>query len=196
MKKGFELELNEGLRVWFRPVEPGDKDRLVQGLAQMSPEARYQRFFVPTAKLTAEQLRNFTEVDQRDHVAWIAVDPTSSTQRGLGIGRFVRVPEEPQVAEAAITVIDEVQHHGIGCCLLVILMVMGQKQGLRRLRAYILPENRASIHLFQKVCGFCKFIDNVMQVDLLLDETALPAASSPEGLAFREVLARVRAALN
>ena len=59
------MELRDGTPVLLRPVTPEDRERLVAGMAQLSADSRYFRFFTPLPRLAEEQLHYFTEVDQR-----------------------------------------------------------------------------------------------------------------------------------
>jgi hypothetical protein len=182
------VALQDGTRVLLRPVIPEDKSRLVQGLVQMTPQSRYLRFFTPTSKFTGEQLRYFTEVDQENHVAWIAVDPGPPGQPGLGIARFVRLNGSQALAEMALTVIDAYQHKGLGNYLLGILYLMAQARGIQVLRAIILPENRSVADWFQKLGGVCTFAGGVDQVDLPVHRDPALIPDRPEGKKFRRLL--------
>ena len=93
------IQLRDGAPVLLRPVLPEDRQRLQHGLLLMSAESRYRRFFSPMPAFSEEQLRYFTEVDQENHVAWIALDPSAPGLPGLGIARFIRNPDEPTMAE-------------------------------------------------------------------------------------------------
>ena len=87
----YAAALEDGTRVLFRRVRPDDKDRLQRGLAQLSPESRYLRFFGPLDHFTAGQLRYLTEVDFRDHFAWVATLPDLPGEPGIGIARWIRL---------------------------------------------------------------------------------------------------------
>ena len=139
-RPGFELTLAEGVPVWVRPVVPSDREGLRQGYREMSRTSRYMRFFTAGAEISAERARYFTEVDQRDHVAWCAVEPVSNL-RGYGIARFVRDTGQPDRADFAIALIDEMQGKGLGTILLAALYLLAQARGICELRSEVLPDN-------------------------------------------------------
>lgn len=137
-----EVVLRDGTRVRLRPILPEDKALLVEGFQRLSPESRYRRFMAPVQKLTDDQLRYLTEIDHVDHFAWIALDLDQPAHPGMGTARYVRIPEEPDVAEAAVTVIDDYQGRGLGTLLLEALGAVALENGIRRFRGYALEDNR------------------------------------------------------
>ena len=178
------ITLKNGHPALLRPVIAEDKNRIAQGMRQMSPSTRYSRFFGPTNALTPEQLRYFTEVDQQNHVAWIVLDPTSPEQPGLGIGRFIRCPETPEIAEAAFTVIDAWQGRGVGTYLAGILWLMARARGIQTLRAAILPENHSAITWFRRLGAHGAFAHGLEHLDLPVTSAPfmLPAISEAPSL--------------
>jgi RimJ/RimL family protein N-acetyltransferase len=146
-----EVELRDGTRVLVRPILPEDKDRLRRGLALLSPRSRYLRFHSPVTAITDQQLRYLTEVDYRDHMAWVAIDRDRPADPGMGVARYVRLPDEPAVAEAAITVADDYQGRGLGSVLLRVLGRSATEQGIRTFRSYVLDENVAMRRIFDRL---------------------------------------------
>ena len=145
------VRLRDGTEALLRPVLPEDRGRLQAGLLLMSAESRYRRFFSPQTRLDEEQLRYFTEVDQEDHVAWIALDASSTGLPGIGIARFIRMREHRETAEVAITVIDAFQGSGLGTALLAVLFLMAQNRGITTLRAVVLIENSTMTSWFRRL---------------------------------------------
>ncbi|MGI8610227.1 MAG: GNAT family N-acetyltransferase [Candidatus Dormibacteria bacterium] len=141
-----ETTLDDGTRVRFRPIRPDDKKWLERGVAQMSPESRYRRFFSPVDHLTPEQLAYFTEVDQVNHVAWVATLPQEPGEPAVAVARFVRPPASRD-AEAAVTVIDPYQGRGIGRAILVVLTDAAIKVGVERFSMFVLGENDTMMRL-------------------------------------------------
>jgi GNAT superfamily N-acetyltransferase len=112
--------LADGTRIHTRPLRPDDREKLRNGFARMSPESKYRRFFSAPSSLSESTLDYLTRTDGWDHVAVGAElgDDGADTSYGIGIARFVRLPENPAKAEAAVAVIDEMQHRGVGRLLL------------------------------------------------------------------------------
>src|SRR5689334_15015083 len=134
----------------LRRIRPEDKDGLVAGLGRLSDPSVYQRFLAPKPRLTASELRYLTEVDFTDHYAWVAV-----LERGpdviVGVGRCVRDTGDPEAAEIAVVVADDVQHRGVGTQLGEALTAAARERGIARFTATILPGNRAAHRLMARL---------------------------------------------
>jgi RimJ/RimL family protein N-acetyltransferase len=104
-------------------------------LNRLSFESRLSRFFIPIAVFSEEMLRYFTEVDQRQHVAWCAIDHSLSDHPLVGTVRFVRSRQNPQIAEMSVEVIDAYQNKGIGTTLFCLLYNIARLQGIHTLMA-------------------------------------------------------------
>ena len=184
--------LRDGSPVVVRPILPEDKERLVAGFARLSEESRYRRFGTPIRRLSEEQLRSLTEVDYDSHMAWVALDPTGPGEPGLGVARYVRLPAEPSVAEAAVTVVDSHQGLGLGSILVGILAVSAVAHGITSFRAYVLAENQAVLELLRDL-GARPHADEgpLLRVDVPIpsDPTQLP--DTPTGRVLRAVASRM-----
>ncbi len=111
------------------------------GFRSMSPGSRYHRFFAYVPGLSDAQLRYFTEVDQVNHVAWVAMAAGQALDGGLGVARFVRIREQPEIADFSFAVIDAMQRKGLGRALLAMLHLLAAERGVKALSATCLPEN-------------------------------------------------------
>ena len=141
--------LRDGARVVFRPIRPTDKAALRRGMKMLSPESRYHRFFAAVDHLSPAQLRYFTEIDYNDHFAWLAVLSDARPQLGIGVARYIRLPKDPEAAEAAVTVVDNYQRQSIGTALLRLLARSAIEHGIRRFVMAVLGENDAMLQLVQ-----------------------------------------------
>ncbi|HEY4240951.1 MAG TPA: GNAT family N-acetyltransferase [Kofleriaceae bacterium] len=131
--------LQDGTEVVLRLLAPEDKVLLREGFERLSPASRYARFLAPKHALTDEELRYLCEIDQRDHFAIGAIRADDAT--GLGIARFIRLPNEPRTAEAAIAVADEVQGRGLGKLLFLRLVAAAAERDVDRFRCELLGTN-------------------------------------------------------
>ena len=146
--------LRDGTCVVLRLVCPEDKPIIAAGFARMSPQARYARFLAPKTELKAEELVYLTEMDQETHFALGAVREDgdgSGNAVGLGIARFIRLPNEHATAEAAVAVADEAQGKGLGKLLFLRLCAAAAERGIERFRCEVLGSNTSMATLIQKL---------------------------------------------
>jgi RimJ/RimL family protein N-acetyltransferase len=184
------LRLRDGTRTRLRPVVPADKARLADGFASLSPRSRYLRFHGAIGFLTDRQLAYFTEIDYRDHMAWVAIDEDRPEQPGMGVARYVRLADDPEVAEAAITVADAYQGRGLGTVLLTVLGGSARRNGIHTFRSYVLAANTAMITLFRSLGATVRDDgDSVFRVDLALPDDPDELPDTPAGRVVRELAA-------
>jgi RimJ/RimL family protein N-acetyltransferase len=131
-----------------RPIRPDDKQALRSGLHRLSDASVYRRFLSPKPNFSAAELRYLTEVDGKDHVAFVIDDPDNECEL-IAVGRWVRLADEPATAEIAITVADCWQRKGIGTLLARTLAVEARNQGIRRFSATIASENEPALRLLE-----------------------------------------------
>jgi RimJ/RimL family protein N-acetyltransferase len=142
--------LQDGSAVLIRPIEPGDKARLADGLARLSQETIQRRFLAAKPRFSSSELRYLTEVDARDHIALVALladDPDTL----VAVARCVRLPDRPGVAELAVIVGDPWQGQGLGRRLGQLLADEARAVGVRRFAATMLGENVAARRLMRTI---------------------------------------------
>ena len=183
--------LPDGGEVQLRPIRPEDKERLQAGLRRLSPRSRYRRFLSEPETLSPKELRYLTEVDQVDHLAWVAFDPRQPDEPGLGVARCVRLADEPQVAEVAVTVVDEHQGRGLGTLLLGVLGAAAAAQGIRAFRGFVLASNHDMLEILTQLgaqVGEREGAASWFEVPVRRDLDQLP--DSPLARAFRALAER------
>ena len=160
------MHLDNGVEVVIRPIRPDDKALLVEGVAQLSDESAYRRFLGPKHELSLRELRYLTEVDFADHVALVAVRPDEPGTM-VGVGRWVRLAGDPEAAEVAYLVADELQGHGLGSALVDALAGCARDRGVRRFVATMLPDNAAARRVFAHVSDDVqtRIVNGVAQVE-------------------------------
>lgn len=183
--------LRDGTRALIRPIRPEDKTKLEEGLALLSPRSRYLRFHGVVGHLSEAQLRYFTEIDHRDHLAWVATDEDHPDAPGMGVARYIRLADEPTVAEAALTVLDEYQGRGLGTVLLAVLGESAIANGIRTFRNYVLADNQAMLGLFQELdAELTEEPFGVYRVDYPLPDDPELLPDTPAGRVIRAVATR------
>lgn len=144
------VRLRSGVEVLVRPIAPGDKGLLTAFHAGLSSESSYRRFLAPKPRLSDRELRDLTEVDFRDHVAFVAVQAQAPGALA-GVARWVRSTSDPAAAEFAFVVTDDLQRQGLGTALVARLAESARELGIRRLTATALSQNLAARRLLAGV---------------------------------------------
>jgi RimJ/RimL family protein N-acetyltransferase len=173
--------LRDGTEILIRPIRPDDREELAAGVRRLSPESRYRRFFTPTNELSASELSYLTEVDHHDHEALVALEPASG--HGIGVARFVRSADDPEVAEVAVAVADSWHNRGVATALLDRLTQRAREEGVKRFSAEILADNRPMLELIED-------LGDVTLRHLDQGSVAIEVQLPPEGIgaALRESL--------
>ncbi len=145
----FFYPIKDSTYLCFKTLEHEDKERFIAGFKKLSAKTVYQRFFGFMKELTDEQVEDFLNTDQKDHVAWSAFDIIDDELVGVGVGRFRRSAENPNEAELALTVIDEYQGKGVGSVLLAIMYYLASKNDIAIFTGTILADNTKLIRRFK-----------------------------------------------
>jgi GNAT superfamily N-acetyltransferase len=140
------IRLEDGTTVLVRPIQPTDKARLAAGLTRLSETSRQRRFLGPKPRLTQAELRYLTEVDGHDHVALVALR-LDEPQLLVAAARYVRLKDDPETAEVAVTVADDLQGKGVGRALGVMLADEARGRGVKRFSASVLHDNVPALRL-------------------------------------------------
>ena len=140
------IQARDGTQLYVRHVKPSDSDLIAKAWLQLSRETQQRRFLAPKPVLTKSDLRYLTQIDGHDHVALIALrleDP----KRLVAVARYVRLKDDPETAEVAVTVADQMQGLRIGTQLGVLLADEARGRGVKRFSASILSDNRPALKL-------------------------------------------------
>jgi GNAT superfamily N-acetyltransferase len=162
------VTLRDGSKALIRPIRADDKDALTRGLARLSPESRYRRFLRPVTSLNERELKYLTEIDYTNHFAWMAVNPDDPAD-GWGVARYVRDPKDPEVAEAAVAVVDDHQHNGIGAYLLQFLTASAIANGIHTFRAWVLGDNVEILRPLERLGASRKADHGVLKIEVELN---------------------------
>jgi GNAT superfamily N-acetyltransferase len=175
------MTLADGRVVAFGPITPAAKPLIQAAVARMSPETSRRRFFTVRRRLSDLELARLTELDGFDRFAIGAAtrDPVGDVE-GVGVARFARLAERPQVAEFALVVIDAFQRRGIGRRLLHALARAALARGIDRLRGLLLVDNLPMQRLLvEHAPGLVGFeLRDELEVELRLDARRIEALAA------------------
>jgi GNAT superfamily N-acetyltransferase len=146
---GEAVKLRDRSRVVLRPLRRDDREGIRRAFDRLSPESRYRRFFVSLRELSDGLLDVLTDVDHDHHEALVAVDPVS--EEIVGVARYVRMPAQPDRAEASVAVIDDWQGRGLGTALLERLVGRARDMGVSRFVAFTQADNRRAVEVMSQL---------------------------------------------
>lgn len=163
-----DVVLRDGGTAHLRPIHPSDADAVQTFHTGQSQNSIYMRFFAFKSRLSAKELKRFTEVDYQDRVALVI----TIGREIIGIGRYDRL-DDPVEAEVAFNIADAHQGRGIGSILLEHLAAAAREKGIRRFSAEVLPENRKMLMVFSDAGYDVKrhFDDGVVSLEFNIDPT-------------------------
>ena len=145
--QGWEIDaaLRDGTSIKIRPITPEDADGLQEMMTRMSRETVYHRFFQAKERLEPEELEAFTRLDYYKRMALIAL----RHGKIIGVGRYWRDEQEPEIADVAFAVIDDEQGKGIASRLVRYLTNYARQRGVNAFRATVLADNHVMIRVFR-----------------------------------------------
>jgi len=183
-----EAVLDDGTQIHIRLMRPDDKALLLSAWERLSPESRYRRFFAVKTSLTADEVRYLTEVDNVNHVAIGASCMRDGAEIALGVARFIRLADRPDVADAAVTVVDDFQRKGLGRLLLSRLVGAARERGIERFSCDILATNEAMRGLLHSMAPDSteRADGSTITIEMpLADVVSVPGAVDRKSLMYR-----------
>lgn len=143
--------LADGTAVCLRTITPDDAPLLRAGIAALSAESRYLRFFSPAKALPDAVIERLVDVDGHDHIGWGALCAECEGTPAIGAVHAVRMAGRSAtggaMAEYSVAVADAFQGQGLGRMLTAALLIDCRAEGLETLDLHILSENVAAKHL-------------------------------------------------
>ncbi|MEE4205639.1 MAG: GNAT family N-acetyltransferase [Erythrobacter sp.] len=148
-----DTHLDDGTPICIRTVRRDDEARLRAGIARLSPQSRYLRFFSGMREPPQGVIDKLLDVDGHNHIAWGAIRTDLADRPALGVVHAFREAERPERAEFSVAVIDE--YHGLGLARLLTATLLHdcRREGLDTLAVSILPENASAIRLTRLLGG-------------------------------------------
>jgi GNAT superfamily N-acetyltransferase len=138
------MRLRDGTEAAIRAIGPDDKERLRNAFRALEPTSIYTRVFHAKKDLSDEELRKLTEIDPaREAALVVTVD-----DRIIAVGRYIVTDD--RCAEVAFTVEEDYQRNGLAGTLLRGLVQVARERGLAHFEAFVLPENRPMLSVFER----------------------------------------------
>ena len=146
-----DVILRGGETLRLRPPRETDTDEILEFFGALSERSLYLRFhgFPRLGPEVAEQL---VDPNWRERGALVGTFLEDGRERIVAVANYVRL-RDPAVAEAAFAVADEYQRRGIGTRLVEQLATRAGSEGIERIVAEVLADNRGMLGVFEAL-GF------------------------------------------
>jgi acyl-CoA synthetase (NDP forming)/RimJ/RimL family protein N-acetyltransferase len=175
-----DVILRDGRTLRLRSPAPEDFDAIQAFFDAMAPESRYLRFHGFGA--TEDAARSYAEADGDVRVALLG----RLGDRVVAVAGYERL-RDPELAEVAFAVADELQGRGVGTRLLEQLAAIGEAGGVRRFVAEVMPNNRGMLGVFTGAGFSARRSTMDGEVEVMLD--LRPTAKLAERMAARDHVA-------
>jgi acyl-CoA synthetase (NDP forming)/RimJ/RimL family protein N-acetyltransferase len=139
---GIYALLTDGTTVLIRPARPADTEAVRAMHAALSPDNLYLRFFSLSPQSAEREAKRVCREPAPDHaalLAWLG-------DRLVGVASYE--PAQPDAAEVAFAVPDDMHGRGIATLLLEHLVSAARERGLRAFTAEALLENQPMLGVF------------------------------------------------
>jgi CRP-like cAMP-binding protein len=168
------VSVPDGIRYLIRPLLRSDRAELASAFARQSEESIRRRFF--TAVRPSSRIIDYlVNIDYLDHFAWGV--STYDGERGVAEARYVRLRDDPEVAEMAFDVLDAYQGRGLGTLLLGALAAAATNAGITRFVAEVLYENRPMLAVLGKAGATRRHLEHgvvALSVEVSAAESLVP----------------------
>jgi GNAT superfamily N-acetyltransferase len=134
------VTLRNGRAVTVRAIRPEDREAMRAAFNLLSSDARFTRFMAALEKLPGEMLEQAVRPTPGRELALVAVAPQASGDAIVGGARYI-TDTNREVAEFAVTVIDDWRGLGLGSALLKELVRAARAQGLKVIEGFVLARN-------------------------------------------------------
>ena len=148
-------QAKDGTELLIRPIRPEDEPMMVEYHKRISERSVYLRYLHPLAldqRISHERLARICYNDYDRELALVAeyTNPKSGQKEIVGVGRLSKI-FGTEDGEYSMMLIDAFHGKGLGTEFLRILIQIGRDEKLKRITAYISPENHAMQAISKKL---------------------------------------------
>lgn len=126
------VTLKDGTVVGIRAIQPTDTEMERTFIERLSPTARRYRFLASIKTPSAELLRQLTQPELTQGVAYVALIGEGAETQEIGVCRY-SAGADGASCECAVTVADAWQHKGLATILMQRLVATARAHGFERM---------------------------------------------------------------
>lgn len=134
-------EAADGKRICLRSIRQSDELRMREGIAQLSEQSRYLRFFSVQPMPSDPVIDRLLDADGHDHIAWGAIHLNGDDNPAVGAVHAIRQQDQPRSGEFSIAVLDAYHGLGIARMLTTVLLIHCETEAICELEVQTLAEN-------------------------------------------------------
>ena len=141
----------DGKRICLRSIRVSDEKRMRDGIARLSEQSRYMRFFSVQPMPSDPVIDRLLDADGHDHIAWGAIHLDGRENPAVGAVHAIRSEHHPQAGEFSVAVLDE--YHGLGLArmLTTVLLIHCEVEAMCDLEVQTLAENMPAIRFILSI---------------------------------------------
>ena len=144
------IEVNDGWRVFVRPIRPEDEPLIHDFLHHVTPQDLRLRFFAPIKEFTHAFIARLTQLDYARAMAFVAFDEATGDLVGV-----VRIHSDSiyESGEYAILLRSDLKGRGLGWALMQMIIEYARSEGLKVISGDVLAENTVMLAMCRSL-GF------------------------------------------
>jgi GNAT superfamily N-acetyltransferase len=141
------LTLDDGRRVFIRPIRLTDEPPLREMFYALSEETVYHRFFQVLPTMPHRKLQEWLRVDYERQMVIVGTTGLEGDEAIVAVARY-DLDERTNLAEVAFVVRDDFQGHHLATHLLARLIEVARANGIAGFTASVLADNMAMLRVF------------------------------------------------
>jgi GNAT superfamily N-acetyltransferase len=188
--RSVDVTLDNGTKICLRRIRHSDRERIEDGISQMSDQSRYLRFFSGSKTMPPSVVERLASVDGTHHLAWGVVHMDEPDHPAIAAAHVFRETETGDAGEFAIAVLDQYHGHGVARILMATIFIDCYCEGFRLLRIDILQSNKKASGLVRSVGATPYALEGPVAQYNLIIEDAISALRTMDGpRAIQDVVA-------
>jgi acetyltransferase len=145
-----DLTLDDGRRVFVRPVRPEDEELVVEFFRHVTPEDLRLRFFAAIRDFSHPFIARLIQIDYARAIVFVALDAESGVM--LGAVRL-QADANRDTGEYGILVRSDMKGLGLGWGLMLLMIEWARAEGLRLIEGQVLRGNTIMLDMCRRL-GF------------------------------------------
>lgn len=154
---------SDGKSICIRSIRSSDAEQMRAGIAHLSTQSRYLRFFSVQPMPSDSIIRQLVDADGHDHIAWGAIHLDGANNPAIGAVHAIRSTEQDRSGEFSVAILDDYHGIGIGRMLTAVLLINCCAEEMQVLDIQTLSENQAAIGFIRSIGGELRQWDSGVQ---------------------------------